>query len=345
MNILFTHSISQLCDLLDPFTSDSYIYITDSNCRDKVLPLINCIDINTGFTFPAGEHNKTHDSFLGGIDTLHQAGITRNGVVINIGGGVTTDLGGFIAATYMRGISFINIPTSLMAMVDASLGGKVGINHNSLKNYIGAFAEPTTTIICPPLLKTLPSDELLSGFAEVLKHGLIMDRSYWNSCKQIRPSHMSDAESEEMIKRSIGIKMSVVEQDPTEKGLRKILNFGHTVGHAIESTRLKVGHPLKHGMAIAAGMICETYISNKINGLPDNQTDEIYETLIRHFPDVAFDASDIPGITDLCRADKKNQSDDIRMSLLSQIGQCSFDITANADLISESLHFYLGLFA
>ncbi len=255
--------------------------------------------------------------------TLLENGADRNSLLLNIGGGVVTDLGGFVASTFKRGISFINIPSSLLAMVDASVGGKTGINLGHSKNQIGVFQEAETVYIFPQLLQTLPADHLLSGFAEMIKHGLITNRDYWEKLSQI--DHLTVAEVATHIKKSIKIKSEVVEADPTEKGLRKTLNFGHTFGHAIESVMWKEGHPILHGNAVALGMVLSAEVAYLRNKITEKDKNEIHKNIASFFAlqpllDIEFES-----LYQEMKNDKKNKNGQINFTLLNQIGNAEYD--------------------
>jgi 3-dehydroquinate synthase len=295
------------------------------------------------FVFDAGEQHKTIETYSKAIQYLASAGIHRNHTIAAIGGGVTTDMGGFVAATYKRGIPCIYIPTSLMAMVDASIGGKTGVNHQHLKNYIGAFVEPREILICPDFLNTLPDREKLSGFAEVLKHGLIGDTSYWNQCINLNPLELSSNAWLSIIQQSANYKLKIVEEDPKENGLRKILNFGHTIGHAVESHLLKSGQHITHGEAVACGMICESFIAHRINGLSDSELSEITNGIRKHYSALKIRPDDIKSIGDLTLYDKKNDTNGVQMALLQHIGNCSTAIRVHTDLITEAVDYYISL--
>lgn len=236
--------------------------------------------------------------------------------MINLGGGVVTDLGGFAASTYKRGIDFIHVPTTLLSQVDAAVGGKTGIDIDNLKNIIGTFTQPKVVFIEHAFLSTLPARQIKSGTAEMLKHGLIADADYWNLLKNSDLEHPT----EELIYESVLIKNNVIKQDPTERGLRKILNFGHTIGHALESYSLDNDkHPLTHGEAIAAGMICEAWISNQKASLSDADMQDVIDTLLSIYGKYGVKESCHPVLRKIMKKDKKNQGGKINCSLLTRI--------------------------
>ena len=263
----------------------------------------------------------------------------RKSVLINIGGGVVTDLGGFVAATFKRGIDFINIPTTLLAMVDASVGGKTGVDLGNLKNQVGVIEQPKMVLIFPEFLNTLEERQLKSGFAEMLKHGLIMDDVYWNHLC----ADSGDAYQQAEIKTSIKIKGAIVVQDPTEKNIRKKLNFGHTLGHAIESYFLKSTEreTLLHGEAIAIGMVLEAYLSHKLTGLSKIELDEIKRNFAKQYAPVKFSKLEIDTILELLKHDKKNAHGNINFVLLNSIGNAVIDVKVSSEFLRESFLYYM----
>jgi 3-dehydroquinate synthase len=255
----------------------------------------------------------------------------------NLGGGVVTDMGGFVASTYKRGIDFINIPTTLLSQVDASVGGKTGIDIDNVKNMVGTFTLPQAVFIETMFLKTLPERELLSGFAEIIKHGLIADSAYY---EQLKGSNYKQPDAG-IIHRSVKIKNDVVTADPLEKGLRKILNFGHTIGHAVESYSLtKDKKPLTHGEAIAIGMICEAYLSVKNNTLKEEELSDICIYITSIYPQYTIQSKSFEQLRALMESDKKNEHGMIMFSLLSAIGTCEYNCRVSETDIIESLNYY-----
>jgi 3-dehydroquinate synthase len=258
--------------------------------------------------------------------------------MINLGGGVITDLGGFVASCFKRGIDFINVPTTLLSMVDASIGGKTGVDLGPLKNQIGVINQPVMVLVVTDFLDTLEERQLNSGFAEMLKHGLIRDKKYWEELKLL--SHF-DA-MDEFIHDSVLIKNEVVLQDPTEQQLRKILNFGHTLGHAIESYFLESSvHPtLLHGEAIAIGMILEAYLSTELLGLPQTDLEDIKATFLKRYPKISFSDTDIHNILELMKFDKKNSHGNINFVLLKGIGNPEIDVSVPNELFAKAFAYY-----
>lgn len=289
---------------------------------------------------PEGELNKTIDICVQVWQTLSELGADRSSLVINLGGGVVTDLGGFVACTYMRGISYINVPTSLLAMVDASVGGKTGVDLGTLKNQIGVISEGEMVLVDTAFLQTLPQDQLRSGLAEMLKHGLIHDRVYWNTMSDLSQLTLSDLD--QLIHESIQIKNTIVTSDPYEKGLRKTLNYGHTLGHAIESYCLssEEKEDLLHGEAIAIGMVLESYISSKLLGFSIDDLDHIKQVINHTYKHIDFNANDIASIIELLKHDKKNKNGIIRFVLLEAIGTPKINCEVPNALIHEAFEYY-----
>ena len=298
----------------------------------KILPKHNLVKIKSG------EQQK----HLGTCQTIWESmtnyELDRHALMINLGGGVIGDMGGFCAATYKRGIDFIQIPTTLLSQVDASVGGKLGVDFQGLKNHIGIFQIPKTVLIDADFLNTLSFSEKRSGFAEIIKHCLIMDADKWNI---IRRKDFEEQDFNDLIAHSVAIKQRIVEADPTEKGLRKILNFGHTLGHAIETYFL--GKPklhLLHGEAIAAGMICEAFISFK-RGMIDQKTlENIEEFIFSIYGKATIKDSDFEEIITLTAQDKKNKGKEIRFSLLEGAGKCIYDIPVSCIEMRLALQYY-----
>ncbi len=317
----------------------------DGNTSEVCLPVFqSMLGEYTGFDLietDPGEENKNIDFCIGIWKTLLDFEADRKSLMINLGGGVITDLGGFVASTYKRGIDFINIPTTLLSMVDASVGGKTGIDIDNVKNMIGTFSLPQAVFIESAFLKTLPERELLSGFAEMIKHGLIKDSAYFQLLKGIDYRQITAAH----IQRSVEIKHEVVTEDPMEKGLRKILNFGHTIGHAIESYALSNdAQPLTHGEAIALGMICEAYLSVKLAGLPEAALEEITGYLSAVYPAYQMSEDSMGEIIALVKTDKKNEHGFVLCSLLSEIGNCTYNCKVTDEELLSSLKYLNGVF-
>ena len=287
-----------------------------------------------------GEENKNTKNLYSAWTKISKLGGDRNSLLINLGGGLVSDLGGFVASTYNRGIDFINVPTTLLSIVDASIGGKVGINIGRLKNQVGVFNYPKLILIDTSFLETLPKREINSGFAEMLKHGLIFEKNYYKTLSELK--NIDSKLSTELIYNSIKIKNEVVNRDPKEKNFRKILNFGHTLGHAIESHFLgkKKLKTLLHGEAISIGMILESYISYKILKLPYEQCKNIKQTINNNFKKVKINKEDLKSIVRLIKFDKKNRGEKVLFVLLYEIGKIKIDIEVPKKIVIESFEFY-----
>ena len=274
-------------------------------------------------------------------DALTRSNFDRHALVVNLGGGVIGDMGGFCAATYKRGIAFVQVPTTLLSQVDASVGGKLGIDFRGFKNHIGVFQQPNAVLIDPVFLATLPERELRSGFAEVIKHCLIADATMWN---EIRRRDLDEQDWNTLVAHSVAVKQRIVVQDPTEKGIRKILNFGHTLGHAIETYFLKQPRKrLLHGEAIAVGMVAEAFMAFQKKMIDQTLLTEIEEYIFAVYGNVRLPDEDIEPILVLTGQDKKNRGHQVRMSLLDGPGNCAFDIAVTTAEMRRGLEFYRGL--
>lgn len=315
--------------------------ITNENCLPRLINEIGQFDEVPVIEIPSGEENKNIDVCMSVWRMLSELGAGRNSLLINLGGGVIGDLGGFVASTYMRGIDYINIPTTLLAQVDASVGGKVGVDLDYLKNQVGAFVNPVAVIVEPIFLRTLNKKQFLSGFAEVIKYGLTLDKKLWKEIKEVK---FSSEDLTPIIHRSIEIKNEIVLEDPHEKGIRKTLNFGHTVGHALESFYLNKERtiPLLHGEAVAVGMICECYISYKCSGLSHSKLDKIVNYILSLYKRVRFSQRDFDSLLDIMRHDKKNRNGAINFTLLAEIGKAEINYEVEEQLIIDSLEYYVN---
>lgn len=323
--------------------SSLYILV-DSNTEKCCLPyfLSTCPlpdDIEV-ISMDAGEEHKHLNTCMGVWESLSELGADRKSLLLNLGGGVVTDLGGFVASTFKRGIDFINIPTTLLSMVDASVGGKTGVDLGPLKNQIGVINSPKMVIVDTHYLETLPGEEYRSGYAEMLKHGLIRDKKYWEILANYSALNTSDLKDH--IHHSVGIKNEVVTEDPFEEGLRKILNFGHTLGHAVESFFLteKNKTTLLHGEAIAIGMVLEAYLSHKLCGLTHEECNQIKETFKAIYPHVNITKQDIEAILALLIYDKKNSHGKVKFVLLEAIGKPVLDVVIEENLLWEAFDYY-----
>ena len=367
---------------------DRLFILTDETTKALCLPVVEgfgCLKGAQIITIGATDTHKTLDSLSHVWEALGEGGATRHSLLINLGGGMVTDLGGFAASTFKRGINYINIPTTLLSMVDASVGGKTGINFRGLKNEIGVFNNAATVILDTQFLKTLDAENILSGYAEMLKHGLIDSESHWgelvsldfernseerignseerignseerivnseerivNSEERIGNSEERIGNSEEswwmelqrMVEKSVAVKQRIVTEDPTEQGIRKALNLGHTAGHAFESFALK-HQPILHGYAVAYGLVCELYLSCIKTGFPTDKMHQTVNFIHEHYGKMSITCDDYPQLMELMTHDKKNVAGMINFTLLGGIGDIRINQTATKNEIYEALDFY-----
>ncbi len=336
---------SALSQLINDKKYSKIVLLVDENTAQHCLNyVLQWLAVDVPFEIieiEQGEENKTIETCTAVWETLVEMNVDRKALLINVGGGMICDLGGFVASTYKRGIDFVNIPTSLLAMVDASVGTKTGVNLGGLKNMVGSFSQPQMVLIDTAFLETLPGNQMRSGLAEMFKHGLIADVSYWNQLKNL--SELTTEDLLLLIYHSVSIKNEIVLQDPFEENVRKLLNFGHTLGHVIEtySHSGKGIQPLLHGEAIAIGMILEAYISYKKNLLTKNSYLEIKETLNLMFESVVFTKNDIEICTHLLIHDKKNVNGVVQFTLLSDIGKGVINEVVDSELVNEAFNDYL----
>lgn len=334
---------------LNGFIADNYFskifILVDGNTHIHCLPsFLGRLETDLPveiIEMEAGEENKSLETCNGIWNVLSELGADRKSLLINLGGGVVTDLGGFIAATFRRGISAIHFPTTLLAMVDAAVGGKNGINLGSLKNQIGVIQPPRMVVADTSFLQTLPEAEMRSGLAEMLKHGLIQDKKYWRKLSDLSKLDLSELDM--LIMESILIKENVVKQDPKEEHLRKSLNFGHTLGHAIESYFLEEPskEKLLHGEAVAAGMVLAAFLSAKTEDFPQEDLQEIKKVISEMYGIIQFTRSDQDEIIELLKFDKKNEAGKINFVLLRNIGEPVIDRQVSNELIYEAFDYYL----
>lgn len=314
--------------------------LVDENTRACCLPLLlraaPALRDALFLEIPAGESFKTIDTCSRLWEELLSRHVDRNALLINLGGGVIGDMGGFVASTYKRGFAFINIPTTLLAQVDATVGGKLGVDFGSVKNAVGLFVNPTAVLVCPGFLKTLPNEELLSGFAEMIKHSLISSAQHWKHVKKLNPLKINNWET--LIHDSLLVKKKIVVQDPHEKNVRKVLNFGHTLGHAFESAALQKGTPLLHGHAVALGIIAESFLSNKLTGLKSGELEEITDFIMQHYKNYFPDVSKI-NWQKWIKHDKKNANGKFNFTLLKSIGKPVINVDCEEKLLHQSVDY------
>jgi len=322
--------------------------LVDNNTYRHCFPyFLQSIDFEVvAIEIPAGELHKGLDTCRFIWSEMMRLGLDRRSLLINLGGGVVGDMGGFCAATYLRGIDFVQVPTTLLSQVDASVGGKLAIDFNRVKNSIGVFQNPVAVLVDPTFLKTLPLSEIRSGFAEVFKHALIADAAQWRELQQI--TDLLAVDWAKYLAPSLSIKKRIVEEDPTEKGIRKALNFGHTIGHAVESVSLGINdqspitnhQSLLHGEAVALGIICESWLSHKILGLSTAELNEIVAFVQRFYPHWPLTEEDFPAVFDIMKKDKKNVGGRINFTLLPALGEARIDQFCEVGVIEEALRFY-----
>ena len=336
---------SSLNDLIiETYANSKIVIIVDENthdcCLEYLLTSFEALKEAEIMLLPAGEENKVMEVCFQVWEALSEYEVGRKDLIINLGGGVVTDMGGFIASIYKRGVDFINIPTSLVGMVDAAIGGKTGIDLAAYKNQLGVFNHPLKIYVDPIFLGSLPDEELLNGYAEMLKHGLIRDKAIWNKLKMI--NSLDQLKNEKWISESIAIKFEIVKNDPLEKAERKLLNFGHTIGHSIEGYLLDK-EPISHGHAVAIGVLAESYIALQQKILSKEDYYEIELILTEKFPMIYFEENDIFEITQLCRNDKKNEMNKINCTLLTKIGEGLINCFVHENDISSAI-LYLNKF-
>ena len=332
-NILEALQPSKVFILVDEHTAEYCLPVL----AKAETPFLKDLPTDQIIVIPAGEIHKNLSSASDVWSQLIEQQADRQALIINLGGGVVTDLGGYAASCYKRGIRFLHIPTTVLGMVDAALGGKTGVDHAGIKNSVGLFKMPEVVLTDTQFLTTLPARELRSGMAEMYKHALIQDRAHWEELKS--KSELSVA----LITKSQQVKLDIVAEDPFEKGLREALNFGHSIGHAIESLLLETESPLLHGEAIAAGMICEAYLSEKLCGLETEAVIDIEQTLHFVYGHTKLTDEQCQGVVSLVANDKKNQRGKIRMSLLQKIGSPALGVEVEAKQINEVVRRYLAL--
>ena len=306
-----------------------------------------------GLTVNVSEADKSLETVTKIWDGFFEQGLTRRGLVIAVGGGVLTDMVGFACATYKRGVDYVNIPTTLLAMIDASSGGKTGINYHGLKNSIGAFYPPVETLIWPGWLKTLPAKEMLSGFGEMLKTGLIgyglpvTGYGLWERLLQYDPEKMDIEAVTPLIADCVAVKEQIVAADPKEEGLRKVLNFGHTFGHALEAVTgdgLSVTGTMPHGYAVVYGMIAELYLSVTKTGCPKEPLQQLTQIMLHYYGKPQCKCSEREKLIALMQQDKKNErAAEINCTLLRMVGEPVINQVITAEEANEALDYLFSL--
>ena len=322
---------------------DRTFILVDETTEQLCLPLVagfDCVRDAQIITIGATDQNKTLDSLSHVWTELQRGGATRHSLMINLGGGMVTDLGGFAASTFKRGLNYINIPTTLLAMVDASVGGKTGINFGGLKNEIGVFSCAKSVILDTTFLKTMDHENICSGYAEMLKHGLIANEEMLAELLNFDLDVIDYYQLSRMLADSVQVKERIVDEDPTEQGIRKALNLGHTIGHAFESYAMKSMRPILHGYAVAYGLVCELYLSCVKTGFPVDKMRQVVRFVNENYGKLPITCDDYPALLELMTHDKKNVGDTINFTLLGGVGDIRINQTATKEEICEALDFY-----
>ena len=321
---------------------DRLFVLTDTTTLRLCWPLVcamPCLGAAQMITIGATDDNKTLDSLVHVWKALQEGGATRHSLLVNLGGGMVTDLGGFAASTFKRGLAYINIPTTLLSQVDASVGGKTGINFGGLKNEIGVFNSAVSVILSSEFLRSLDARNLLSGYAEMLKHGLLCDEESWAELLRFDFDAIDYGMLGTLVAKSVQVKEGIVEEDPTEKGIRKALNLGHTAGHALESLAMEQGRTVLHGYAVAWGLVCELYLSVvKCNFLKDKFRQTV-QFVKEHYGEPSIDCKQYERLYEFMQHDKKNEGGIINFTLLGGIGDIRINQQATKDEIFEALDF------
>lgn len=343
-SIIVTRELKkELGTILSHYPEDKVFLVTEQNCDKLCIPLISQTPGFSHFkkvVVPAGEENKKLSSVEKIWLFLSQNGADRKSLVVNLGGGMLTDLGSFAASTMKRGMDFVNIPTTLLAQVDASVGGKTGFNFNGLKNEIGVINQPNTVLIDTRFLQSIDSQNFISGYAEMIKHGLINSPEHLEEVRKFDLKNIDFESLRGIIARSVAIKDAFVFRDPNERNIRKALNFGHTIGHAFESSSFESDHPLLHGYAVAYGMIAELYLSYKMCNLPFFILNELSDWLISIYGKYSIHDSQFESFYQLMTHDKKNEGKRVNFTLIPSVGEVAIDQNCSKDLIFEALEYY-----
>ncbi len=345
-NIIVTQNVVEtLKTTIQEYYAQKIYLLVDENTQKHCFPLIEkAFDTPPKIiTIKSGDENKNIETSQIIWNYLSDNEGDRSSLLINLGGGVITDIGGFVASSFKRGIDFINIPTTLLAQVDASIGGKVGVNSNGLKNEIGFFNHAKKVLIYPEFLKTLDKNEFISGFGEVVKHALIDSPEAWNELQSFDTENIDYSKLKNLIEKSAQVKQNIIKQDPTEKGIRQSLNFGHTFGHAIETFFGRKNIKILHGEAVAIGLICEIFVSNKILNLDLSKMFKIVEYIAINFKSFKIEMDSYEEIYEIMKHDKKNSKNEIRFALISDIGKVKVNQTCEKSNIFQALSFYYQL--
>jgi len=340
--IISQHLQKDIEDAIRRQPHDRLFVLTDTTTIRLCWPLVSsfpCLAAAQMITIGDTDDNKTLDSLAHVWTSLQQGGATRHSLLVNLGGGMVTDLGGFAASTFKRGIAYINVPTTLLSQVDASVGGKTGINFGGLKNEIGVFNCAASVILSSEFLRSLDQKNLLSGYAEMLKHGLISDKESWAELLGFDLESLDYQRLGTLVAKSVAIKERIVEEDPTEKGIRKALNLGHTAGHALESLAMEQNRTVLHGYAVAWGLICELYLSVVKCDFPKDKLRQTVQFIRLNYGDFAFDCKQYDRLYEFMTHDKKNEGGVINFTLLGDIGDIRINQQATKEEIFEMLDF------
>ncbi len=343
--IICRNLIPEIEAILENISASDIFILCDTTTEKLCLPVLLQSETLASahvFSIPAGDENKNIDSAVKIWKYLTENGATRKSLMINLGGGMITDIGGFAASTFKRGIRYINISTTLLGAVDAATGGKTGINFLGLKNEIGVFAPADAVLIDVEFFKTLDTKNLRSGFAEMVKHALIDKREEWNEILKFDLENVDFHVLKELVDRSVKIKERVVEQDPTEKNIRKALNLGHTFAHAFESLSYRQMRPVLHGYAVMWGLLCELYLSHVKLNFPKDDLLKLKYLIKEYYGTFIIDCDDYEPLFELMTHDKKNESKEINFTLLTDIGEIKINQTATKEEIYDCLDFFAG---
>ena len=343
-NVIISRNIeAELTVAIAAEQPDRLFVLTDSTTLECCWPRIAdfaCLRCAQMITIPPTDEAKTLDSLVSVWTALQDGGATRHSMLVNLGGGMITDLGGFAASTFKRGLAYVNVPTTLLAMVDASVGGKTGINFRGLKNEIGVFNAAGTVILDTQFLRTLDAENLRSGYAKMLKHGLISDEATLAELLRFDLDHVDYAALADMVGRSVAVKERIVTEDPHEHGIRKALNLGHTIGHAFESLALEENRTILHGYAVAFGLVPELYLAATRCGFPTERLHQV-ETFVReNYGRFAFTCKHYDRLYELMTHDKKNTAGVVNFTLLGDVGDIRINQTATKEDILEALDYY-----
>ncbi len=333
---------TQLLKEIEGVDEKQIFVLTDSVTREKCLPLLQVSKLCNAhiITIPNGDDSKNLESLATIWTYLSTHGGTRHSLMINLGGGMITDIGGFAASTFKRGIQYINIPTTLLSIIDAAVGGKTGINFNGLKNEIGVINPAKTVLIDVQFLKTLDKENILSGYAEIVKHGLISNADHLKEVVNFDFENIDWRKLRDIVETSVAVKERIVEIDPKEKGIRKALNLGHTVGHAFESYSYTTKRPILHGHAVALGLVCELYLSHKKMNFPKEILLNILKFIKENYSGFVITCKDYDALYELMTHDKKNTSNQVNFTLLRGVGEIEINQIIDKKEILESLDFY-----